>query len=74
MNINYRFGHKKYVIKFIQMPYYNIVFYLVSLLLRRLLLLGMGRISASASADVPHLFDIRVLSADVLRMSIFSIF
>ena len=38
----------------------------------------MGRISAfpSASADVPHFFDIRirVLSADVLRMSIFSIF
>ena len=40
----------------------------------------MGRISASpsASADVPHFFDIRirirVLSADVLRMSIFRIF
>ena len=30
-------------------------------------ILGMGRISASASADVPHFFDIRirVLSADV---------
>ena len=37
-------------------------------------LLGIGRIFASA--DVPHFFDIRirVLSADVLRMSIFSIF
>ena len=39
---------------------------------------GMGWISASASAsaDVPHFFDIRirVLSADVLRMSIFRIF
>ena len=33
----------------------------------------MGRMSASASADVPHFFDIRILSADVLQMSIFSI-